>query len=108
MIVTQHRQAVNVRDPVKLAGFLELLIGTAGYQEQVETLRTRVRETCGEQDAADDEVSRCDIVEGFRHTAALTIDIALEGKHMPTGWHSTGWRALQVCRARRRCHSIWL
>lgn len=29
-VVTQHRQAVQVQDPAQLAGFLELLIGTAG------------------------------------------------------------------------------
>ncbi|GAB4817139.1 hypothetical protein N2152v2_004185 [Parachlorella kessleri] len=61
MVVTQHRQAVNVQDPVKLAGFLELLIGTAAYQEQVEALRAQVRETCAEQDTAEDEVSRLEL-----------------------------------------------
>ena len=31
-VVTQHRQAVAVADPVQLAHFLELLIGTSGLQ----------------------------------------------------------------------------
>lgn len=33
--MTQHRQAVDVQDPAKLARFLELLIGTAGYEDRV-------------------------------------------------------------------------
>jgi hypothetical protein len=56
--VTQHRQAVSVQDPVKLAGFLELLIGTAGYQERVAELQRQREAACTQQEAAEEEVAR--------------------------------------------------
>lgn len=49
--MTQHRQAVQVAEPVALARFLELLTGTAGLGEQLEALEKEA----GAQASAYDE-----------------------------------------------------
>eukprot|EP00887_Chlorella_sp_A99_P004313 scaffold15.g4313.t1 len=48
-----HRQAVNVQHPVRLARFLELLIGTAGYEEEVARAEAALEERGATFDAAE-------------------------------------------------------
>lgn len=57
--MTQQRQAVSsVHDPVKLAAFLELLLGTAGYAERVGRLRGEVEGLWGRQEEVEEEAAR--------------------------------------------------
>lgn len=53
-IVTQNRQAVQVQEPAQLASFLELLIGTAGLEEQLAALGAEVVDVAARYDSTEE------------------------------------------------------
>ena len=64
LVVTQHRQAVAVQDPVRLARFLELLIGSAGYEERLGEAAQQLEQQGAAFDAAEAQAVG---LEGRRH-----------------------------------------
>ncbi|PRW44928.1 nuclear condensin complex subunit isoform A [Chlorella sorokiniana] len=60
-VVTQHRQAVSVQDPAQLARFLELLIGTAGFEEQLEALGKEVATQAAAYDQAEEGIAELEL-----------------------------------------------
>ena len=56
-MVTQQRQAVAVGDPVGLASYLELLIGSSSLREQLEAVQRQYAEVAQRYDGADDRLA---------------------------------------------------
>ncbi len=56
-VVTQHRQAVAVQDPVQLSRFLELLIGTAGLEEELSAVAAEAGRQAEQYDSLEDSMA---------------------------------------------------
>jgi hypothetical protein len=56
-VVTQHRQAVGVAEPVQLARFLELLIGTSSLEAELAALGAEAGRQAGEYDALEESMA---------------------------------------------------
>ena len=56
-VVTQQRQAVAVGDPVGLAAYLELLVGSSGLREELEGVQRQCAEVAQRYDTADDRLA---------------------------------------------------
>ena len=56
-VVTQHRQPVAVAEPVQLARFLELLIGTSGLEAELAALAAEAGRQAGEYDALEENMA---------------------------------------------------